>query len=88
LASAPSNFNFKIPAAKVELNELFSAGETELRMGRRGFLLPPEGRLEIASADGAVAVDLWGGDPEGYSLGERQALVIAALLMARSVDRK
>ncbi len=88
VASAPSNFNDQAPPVKLEINELFSAGETELKMGSRGFLLPPSGRLEIPSEGGTVAVDFWGGDPEGYSLSERQALVVAALLMARSIDRK
>jgi Domain of unknown function (DUF4118) len=77
--------------AKTELNldTLFAAGEDRYRFGGRGLRLPEGGgRLRVPTERGAVTLDLWEGDPQGFDQDARQALAIAASMLGLALARR
>lgn len=61
---------------------LFAPGDALVRFGRKGMRLPEGGgRLTLQTALGAVTLDLWEGDAEGFTDDESRALAIAASIV-------
>jgi Domain of unknown function (DUF4118) len=78
------------PAAAVELDPdtLLALEDTRHRWSHRGFRLPEAGgRIALTSERGRFWLDLWEGDPEGLDAYDRQALTVAAAILAREIAR-
>ena len=59
------------------------------RWNRGGFRLPEDGgRVALRSERGHFWLDLWEGDPEGLDAYDRQALTVAAAILAREISRE
>lgn len=77
-----------IPETELQPDTLLALDETEQRLGARGFRLPEGGaRLRPRAAPG-ISLDLWEGDREGLSLGEWQALSVAASILGLELARR
>jgi Domain of unknown function (DUF4118) len=76
-------------AAELDPDSLLALEDTRHRWGRRGFRLPEEGgRVALTSERGRLWLDLWEGDPDGLDAYDRQALTVAAAILAREIWRE
>lgn len=83
--AAPSS----IPVTPLTADTLFPTDETRLRFGGRGLRLPEGGgRLSFRTDRGAVSLDLWEGDTEGFSVDESRTLAIAGSILALELSRR
>jgi hypothetical protein len=88
LAASPAG---PAPAAAAELDadSLLALEDTRHRSSRRGFRLPEEGgRVALTSERGRLWLDLWEGDPDGLDAYDRQALTVAAAILAREISAR
>jgi len=77
------------PTTPLTLATLFPADAARLRYGTRGFRLPDGGgRLVLGTGRGAVSLDLWEGDPQGFALDESRTLAIAASILGLHLSRR
>jgi hypothetical protein len=59
------------------------------RVGVKGVRLPDGGgRLGLRTDRGPASLDLWEGDPEGFSADESQTLVIAGSMLGLDLSRR
>ena len=78
-----------VPETPLTADILFPPDDTRLRFGSRGLRLPEGGgRLSFRTDRGVVALDLWEGDTEGFSLDESRTLAIAASMLALELSRR
>jgi len=83
LAAVPADAASR-PAPRLALRSdtLFAVDDDSPRMGARGLRLPEGGgRLTLETARGAVSLDLWEGNEEGFGLDESRTLAISASLL-------
>jgi hypothetical protein len=81
-AAPPAAADRPAPALELEPHTLLAASERGHRLGHHGFRLPEGGgRLRLDAGREALWLDLWEGDPDGLSLDERGALVVAAAML-------
>jgi two-component system sensor histidine kinase KdpD len=66
------------PRLTLDPHTLFAAADESPRMGTRGLRLPEDGgRLTLQTARGAVSLDLWEGNDQGFGRDESRTLAIA-----------
>jgi hypothetical protein len=83
LAAVPAEAGAR-PAPRMALDgaTLFALGDASPRMGAKGLRLPEGGgRLTLRTARGAVSLDLWEGNDQGFGLDESRTLAIAASIL-------
>jgi hypothetical protein len=88
LAASPAG---PAPAAGTELDpdSLLALDDRRHRWNRGGFRLPEDGgRVALRSERGHFWLDLWEGDQEGLDAYDRQALAVAAAILAREISRE
>jgi uncharacterized protein DUF4118 len=70
------------PRLTLDPHTLFAAADESPRMGARGLRLPEDGgRLQLQTTRGAVSLDLWEGDDQGFGRDESRTLAIAASIL-------
>jgi len=88
LAVAPSGANPGVPDTRLTPDTFISSDEGRIRFGTRGVRLPEGGgRLRSRPDQNAIALDLWEGDPRGFSLDEARTLTIAASILDIELSR-
>jgi hypothetical protein len=83
LAAAPREAASR-PAPRLTLDPhtLFAVADESPRMGARGMRLPEAGgRLMLETTRGAVSLDLWEGNHQGFGRDESRTLAIAASIL-------
>jgi two-component system sensor histidine kinase KdpD len=83
LAAVPPGAGSR-PAPRLELRSdtLFAVDDESPRMGAKGLRLPEGGgRLTLQTARGAVTLDLWEGNDQGFGRDESRTLAIAASIL-------
>jgi hypothetical protein len=83
LAAVPPDAGSR-PAPRLELRSdtLFAVDDESPRMGAKGLRLPEGGgRLTLQTARGAVTLDLWEGNDQGFGRDESRTLAIAASIL-------
>jgi hypothetical protein len=83
LAAVPADAGAR-PAPRMALDgaTLFAPGDESPRMGAKGLRLPEGGgRLTLQTARGAVTLDLWEGNDQGFGRDESRTLAIAASIL-------
>jgi hypothetical protein len=83
LAAAPREAASR-PAPRLTLDPhtLFAVADESPRMGARGMRLPEAGgRLMLETTRGAVSLDLWEGNDQGFGRDESRTLAIAASIL-------
>ena len=77
------------PETQLTPETLFPSDAGTLRFGARGLRLPDGGgRLLLGTGRGAVSLDLWEGETQGFGLDESRTLAIAASLLRLHVSRQ
>jgi hypothetical protein len=72
------------PASRMALDgaTLFATGDESPRIGAKGLRLPEGGgRLMLQTARGAVTLDLWEGNDQGFGLDESRTFAIATSIL-------
>lgn len=88
LAAAPPGAAPPVPEAQLTLDTLMPANETRIRFGSRGLRLPERGgRLSPRTDRGAMSLDLWEGDTQGFGLDEGRTLTIVASILEMELSR-
>jgi len=78
-----------VPETRLTPDALFPADETRLRFGARGLRLPEGGaRLSLRTGPESLSLDLWEGDPQGWTLDESRTLAIAASILGIELSRR
>jgi hypothetical protein len=83
LAAVPAEAGAR-PAPRIVLDgaTLFAPGDESPRIGAKGLRLPEGGgRLTLQTARGAVTLDLWEGNDQGFGRDESRTLAIAASIL-------
>lgn len=83
LAAVPVDTGAR-PAPRMRLDgaTLFAAGDASPRFGVKGLRLPEGGgRLTLQTARGALSLDLWEGNDQGFGRDESRTLAIAASIL-------
>lgn len=82
LAAVPTGSEPVIPKTQLNPDSLLPSDETTYRYGVLGFRLPEEGgRLSLQTDRGVYSLDLWEGDPQGFTVDESRTLAAAALIL-------
>ena len=88
LAAAPQGAKPPVPETPLTLDTLVPSNETRVRFGTRGLRLPEYGgRLRPRAEGGAISLDLWEGDEEGFGLDQSRTLTIAASILDMELSR-
>ena len=70
------------PRLTLDAHTLFAVADESPRMGTKGLRLPEGGgRLMLETARGAVSLDVWEGDDQGFGRDESRTLAIAASIL-------
>ncbi|HSB40924.1 MAG TPA: DUF4118 domain-containing protein [Methylomirabilota bacterium] len=70
------------PHLTLDPHTLFAVADESPRMGVRGLRLPEDGgRLTLQTTRGAVSLDLWEGNDQGFGRDESRTLAIAASIL-------
>ena len=83
LAAVPAEAGAR-PAPRMALDgaTLFAPGDESPRIGTKGLRLPEGGgRLTLQTARGAVSLDLWEGNDQGFGRDESRTLAIATSIL-------
>lgn len=90
LAVSPEGTDRSLRAAVgLDGETLFALDGTLHRFGERGLRLPEAGGyLRVTTERGPVTLHLWEGDAAGFDEDARQALAIAASMLAQSLTRR
>lgn len=88
LAAAPAGATSPpIPETRLMPDALVPSDESRLRFGARGLRLPEGGaRLGLRTGPDALWLDLWEGDPEGWTIDESRTLGIAASMLGLALS--
>lgn len=83
LAAAPSDAGSRsTPRLALSSDTLFAVDDVSPRIGTKGLRLPEGGgRLTLQTARGAVSLDLWEGNDQGFGQDESRTLAIAVSLL-------
>jgi len=83
LAAAPSDAGSRsTPRLALSSDTLFAVDDVSPRIGAKGLRLPEGGgRLTLQTARGAVSLDLWEGNDQGFGQDESRTLAIAVSLL-------
>jgi hypothetical protein len=83
LAAAPSDAGSRpMPRLALSSDTLFAVDDVSPRIGAKGLRLPEGGgRLTLQTARGAVSLDLWEGNDQGFGQDESRTLAIAVSLL-------
>ena len=83
LAAAPSDAGSRsTPRLALSSDTLFAVDDVGPRIGAKGLRLPEGGgRLTLQTARGAVSLDLWEGNDQGFGQDESRTLAIAVSLL-------
>jgi hypothetical protein len=83
LAAAPSDAGSRpTPRLVLSSDTLFAVDDVSPRIGAKGLRLPEGGgRLTLQTARGAVSLDLWEGNDQGFGQDESRTLAIAVSLL-------
>lgn len=83
LAAAPSDAGSRsTPRLALGSDTLFAVDDVSPRIGAKGLRLPEGGgRLTLQTARGAVSLDLWEGNDQGFGQDESRTLAIAASIL-------
>ena len=90
VAAAPGGaMPASVPETRLTPDALFPADDTRLRFGARGLRLPEGGaRLSLRTGPESLSLDLWEGDPQGWTLDESRTLAIAASILGIELSRR
>jgi hypothetical protein len=90
LAAAPrGSAPPSIPQKQLAPETFFPSDEARLRFGARGLRLPEGGgRLSLGTGPDSVSLDLWEGDPQGFTLDESRTLAVAASILGLELSRR
>ena len=83
LAAAPSDAGSRsTPRLALSSDTLFAVDDVSPRIGAKGLRLPEGGgRLTLQTARGAMSLDLWEGNDQGFGQDESRTLAIAVSLL-------
>jgi len=83
LAAAPSDAGSRpTPRLALSSDTLFAVDDVSPRIGAKGLRLPEGGgRLTLQTARGAVSLDLWEGDDQGFGQDESRTLAVAVSIL-------
>jgi len=83
LAAAPSDAGSRpTPRLALSSDTLFAVDDVSPRIGAKGLRLPEGGgRLTLQTARGAVSLDLWEGNDQGFGQDESRTLAMAASIL-------
>ena len=83
LAAAPSDAGSRpTPRLALSSDTLFAVDDVSPRIGTKGLRLPEGGgRLTLQTGRGAVSLDLWEGNDQGFGQDESRTLAIAVSLL-------
>jgi uncharacterized protein DUF4118 len=83
LAAAPSDAGSRpTPRLALSSDTLFAVDDVSPRIGTKGLRLPEGGgRLTLQTARGAVSLDLWEGNDQGFGQDESRTLAIAVSIL-------
>jgi hypothetical protein len=83
LAAAPSDAGSRsTPRLALSSDTLFAVDDVSPRIGAKGLRLPEGGgRLTLQTARGAVSLDLWEGNDQGFGQDESRTLAVAVSIL-------
>lgn len=83
LAAAPSGAGSRpTPRLALSSDTLFAVDDVSPRIGTKGLRLPEGGgRLTLQTARGAVSLDLWEGNDQGFGQDESRTLAVAVSIL-------